>query len=200
MKKAHNQPTTHLLISFCILCSVIVLSCKNQSNPQALPQETYAEKNAELFSVPLNVTDIDQVELNSQTQNATADWLDFLVVKSEMDKFKSFSIQDLVSHTNHLTDIFSQLNDSIPQKFITKPVESRINVLITQAKTLQQYIAHQGKDTAEIRAYGKSIYTAYQNLKIQLNEIYLSNVPDFEMRIDQVQDSIINAKSDSLQK
>lgn len=196
MKNTHNPLYFYFLTSFCVIGLLLLSGCQNQTKQEA-PTKSYTEKNAALFSAPLAVQAVPQVKLSTPALEETSDWMDFLVVKSEMDKFENFTLQDLVSHHKHLVEIFDRLNDSIPQKFITKPIEGRLTVLLTHAKILAQYIAHEGQDTAFIQDNGKTIFSAYQNLKIQLNEVFLNEQPNFEMAIDRVQDSIQRAKTEN---
>lgn len=168
-------------------------SCKDADENQE-SHRAYLEKHAEAFAKKFDLSTIPNSTLNQEAQNATSNWTEFLAAQSEIENIKNYSLQKLINNSDNLSRAAASLMDSIPDKFDKTPVESRINVLITKTKILNQYAQRNVVDTTIIQHSGQDIYKAFGNLKVQLNEVFLTQFEGFDITIDQKQDSIQKTK------
>ncbi len=173
-------------------------SCKNDPK-KPKTQQSYIEEHAQAFAKKINLNGIPSFQLSGKALEAAINWPEYVAARSEIRKLEDFTLQDLVSNNASLLRTVEKLKDSIPQKMDNTPVESRINVLLTKANVLHQNAKRYAIDTAELQAGGRAIYTAFQNLKIQLNEVFVKQQPNFEMVMDQKQDSIQQARKNKKQ-
>lgn len=189
-----NSPLTAV-----ILCTILlfnVLSCNN-SKEKEQEESSYTEQYAASFSKSLDLSTIPKTELIPEADEALSDWSEFMSVKSEIEKLEDYSLQNLISNAENLTEAIENLQDSIPEQFNKTPIKSRMNVLATKSKILQQYTKQEGLDTTEIQQNGADIYNAFGNLKIQMNEVFLEHLPEFDTDLDRKQDSIQNAAKEN---
>lgn len=183
---------------FFTITVVIVLSglwsCQNKKKQPAKEKHSYVEKNSRALSADLQLNHIQEVRLSSQSENAVSSWINFMSLQSEINKFDGFTLQNLVENSDNLLEAVKSVQDSIPSAFNNQPVQSRLNVLATKAKVLNQNGSRSYVDTTDLQQNGKDIYGAFQNLKIQLNEVFLQDLPEFGDDFDEEQDSIQRVK------
>jgi len=81
------------------------------------------------------------------------------------------------------------------------PIQARLNVLLTKAYLLEGEANKQPPSAKNIDSLSAELYKEFGNLKIQLNEVFLKSVEDFEFELDErirKQDSLAQLKKDSL--
>lgn len=190
MRKHLSQSTLFLLL----VLLVGLAACKDK-NKEKVETTSYIEQNAQAFAKEVDLSRIPKIKLSAKAEEASSDWVEFLNVKLEIEKIENYSLQNLVNNSENLLESVIQLRDSlIPDEFSVIPIESRINVLVTKAEVLHQNTQRYQIDTLEIQEGGKDLYQAFGNLKIQLNEVFLEGLPEFDLDMDRKQDSIRAAK------
>lgn len=171
--------------------------CKDSKDKNE-KEVSYLEKNAKTFSQKIDLKGIDRVSLSSKAEKACSDWIEYLTVKSEIRKLQDFTLQDLISDSGNLLKSVEQLQKTIPENLNAIPVQSRIVVLLTKAHVLDQETQRHKIDAQKIEKSGQDIFKAFTDLKIQLNEVFLQHLRDFDFDIDKAQDSIQKAKQEKL--
>ena len=175
----------------CIFLFSGITGCNNSTQKERAAQErSFLQKKAQELAQEINLEGVKEVELSSPAERAASDWTNYLNVKSEIEKFDHYSLQNLINNSDNLVQIVGELLDSIPPKFNTTPVKSRLTVLNTKVHILRQETKPQNVDPKELQDSGRAIYQALSNLNIQINEIFLRQLPDFEVDMDRRQDSI----------
>lgn len=154
----------------------------------------YNQRLSKSLSQPLNLQQVSKADLIPQAQKDLSNWSDFLTLQVEIEKLEDYSLRDLMNAESTLLKSVEKIQDSLPEKFETTPIKSRLNVLYIRSKILNQYLQYQKNDTLELQRMGAEIYAAYENLKIQFNEIYLTDFSEFDFDIDRRQDSIQEAR------
>lgn len=180
-------------ILFFLLIMLGTQAC-NQSDKEQEQAVSYTEESVQAFSTKIDLKDIPKVDLSRDAAAVTSDWNEFITVRAEIDKIKNNTLQKLVDDHENLMEAVKNLNDSIPEGLDNPAVRSRTNVLFTRAKLLQQKINSQTFTSKEIEKGGYEIYLAFINLEIQLNEVFIKHLPDFEINMDRVQDSILESR------
>lgn len=186
-------------MTICLLFLMALGSChsstdKNQEDP------VYNEALSKSLSRSLNLSHVAKAHLISEAEEDLSNWSQFLTLKVEMEKFEDYSLQDIVDSGSSLLKPIEKVRDSLPEKFKSTSVESRLNVLYTKTKILDQYLKYQQNDTLELQKMGSDVFEAYENLEIQLNETYLKDFSEFDFDMDQRQDSIQEARRNKAEK
>lgn len=182
----------HLFI--CLALFTLFINCKNSDKKNKKGKSTYLEQNTQALSKRIDLSSVSSVELSPQAKEASSNWLKFLSANSELKKFNNYSLQELINNKNNLSQSFKNLQDSIPKQFDVVPVQSRITVLVTKSDMFKEYGNRERIDSKEVQVYGQEIYKAFTDLKIQLNEVFLEQLPEFQIDMDKRQDSIRKSK------
>lgn len=183
-----------LFLTMPILATGILVGCRNADSGS--PETTETEQTSH-WDEDISLQKIKEVDLLPETDEQASDWPEFLSAKSEIDKIKSTTRQQFLNDNDNLAQAIFSLNDSIPDIFKNKPIQARLKVLSTLAHVSQQNISRSDRSPELINQDARSIFEAFQNLKIQLNEIFVRQVSDIEFDLDREQDSILRARNDS---
>lgn len=166
---------------FLVIIPLILIGCdfNNNSNDQveSSPEDTTA------FTQPLRVTN-EQVVLLPEAREAVSDWLAYLIAESEVRNFDNYTVNDIISNAQPLAEIMENLRETVPDSLKVKPIESRLAVLYTKAKVVEHLTDKQNQNPEEIRQTAEQIPTEFNNFKIQLNEVFLKTLEDFEEELD----------------
>ena len=175
------------------LCSVLLLFSCDNSKTKTEKTTSYFEENQTAFSKEIDLQNNITVNLSADAENAVADWQEFISANSEIENLKETSLRNFINNSAIVIDVIAEL-DSIPDKFDTTPINSRINVLMTKSKVFEQDIDRPNLTPEMANQNAVDIYVAFQNLKIQINEVFLRKIEDLDFDIDAHQDSIQKSK------
>lgn len=153
----------HLLLSVVLF---ICFSCQEngeQAGPET-PQETWNDNE---------IPDTPSVRLMPEAETEASKWLAFVTAQSEIMDYRKNGVEYAAENAPATLQIMQKLQETIPEKFKTTPVEARITVLVTLAHALNQESGHRKPDKGKIAEIAKKIPTAFDHLKIQLNEVFI---------------------------
>jgi|GEM_PF-3769926 len=179
-----------------LLLLTAFISCK-EAEENREPQKDYFENNQRFLSV-INLDNIPTVELNSQASESFSDWREFLSAHSEVEKIKNSTLHNFIGNADNLAEVILQMKDSLPEAHQNRAINSRLNVLETKVKVMQQNLERPQRSAELIEKDAEEIYAAFQNLKIQINELFLPQLEDLDFDIDTKQDSIRRARQKKL--
>lgn len=128
-----------------------------------------------------------QIALLPETRTKVSTWLAYITAQSEMTNLEGLTLGEVVPRSEKLAQIMKTLNETVPKIFQTKPILSRIQVLVTLTSVLKQKTSHPLVTAKELRHTVEKIPAAFENLKIQLNEIYRKDLEDFKFLLNQDQ-------------
>lgn len=168
-----------------------ITGCKHQEKELAT---SYLGDNQEALSKPIEVSSVARAYLITEAQQHIAAWPNYTSLKVEIEKIENFTLQNLLDNTEILIQTLEEVKDSIPEKFDVTPVQSRLTVLEMQMKMLQQHVKIPQIDPQILQEDGREIFRSYQNLELQINEVFLKDYAQFDFDIDRQQDSILNSK------
>lgn len=171
------------VVSLCLLS----ISCQDKNKTDSA--KSFQEERTLSFSEKLEVLDDQFVELLPQAKKETAKWLAYITAQSEINRFKTYTVQDAVNHATTVKKIMAELSETVPKTFQVKPVLSRISVLVTLSNVLKQSSNNPSSTAEEIAVTAEKIPVAFQNLKIQLNEVFRKGLEDFKLELEET-DSI----------
>jgi hypothetical protein len=185
----------------CILLAFGLFSCEEEATNTNAEKASYQQKNAENFSKEVNLSQNKSVRLLPETEEATNNWMAYITAKNEIERMDRFTLQEVVNNSNNLLRSVQELQDSIPENFDAIPIKARLNVLLTKTYLLEQEAKKKISDAEKVEALSQELYTSFENLKIQLNEVFLKSVEDFEFELDErirKQDSLAKVEKDTL--
>lgn len=196
MKKLKN-----LVFNPLFFISIILLVGCNEDEKQKKALESFQEKKAAQLKESVKIAEIKNVSLSAEARDSVSQWPEFLTFENEIADIKNSSIQVIVNSSNNLKETSAGLISTIPPIFREIPIRARINVLYTKASILVQETSKTNFDNDLITEKVKELMISFQNLKTQLNEVFLKTLEEFEQEIEkriQQQDSIQQLKKDSI--
>ena len=185
------------------LLVVLFISCGDDEKKSSNEVDTFQEKNAKNFSQKVDLSQVREVNLISKANDASINWMAFTTARNEINRIQNFTLQEVVNNSNNIFRSIEELQDSIPQDFQKTPIKARLNVLLTKAYLLEGEASKQPPSAKNIDSLSSNLYREFGNLKIQLNEVFLKSVEDFEFELDErirKQDSIAELNKDTQTK
>ena len=108
------------------------------------------------------------------------------MLHNEVKELNTTSVNKLIDNSSAIAQLMESLQSSLPDSLESKPIESRLRVLTTKAKILEQQAHLQNIDPEEIKRITKEIPQDFNNLNIQLNELFIESIEDFEAELDRL--------------
>ncbi len=171
----------HISFYCCIVFIISLFACKD-SDKKGQNDRLDARERDQLLAQKLDLKGLPVVQLNSQAKEAAGEWMAFLSLKSEIENLTDYSLQQIINNSDNLVSAAKALRQGIPEEFKAVPVQSRINVILTQSRMLNQYAGRSQPNIEEITRYGRRVFKAFSDLKIQLNEIFIRQ--SIELKFD----------------
>lgn len=170
--------------SFWILFIVLMVGCNqkteensNESNRKeiqlALTQKLEAPK-AEVVLLP-------------EAQEITNEWLAYITAQSEIENLSNYTINDVISNATPITEIMKSLQETVPVSLKSNAVKARLGVLVTKSKVLQQLAEKREADPEKISKTASELPLEWNNFKIQINELFLKTLEEFEEELDAIE-------------
>ncbi|MFD1094344.1 hypothetical protein [Salegentibacter chungangensis] len=173
---------------------VIFASCKQEQQQQDI-SSNLANDNLALEE-NIEVTN-EQVNLMPEAREEAAQWLAYITAQNEISNLRNSTVAEVVENAKPLVQIMQSLQNSVPENLKTTAVEARINVLVTKSQVLQQLATQRELNPEAIAKTAGEIPSDFNNFKLQLNEIYLKTLEDFEKELDELENQ---EQKDSAQK
>lgn len=169
------KPTVIFLI---LIGTLLATSCGGDSKENRVENQLKQTKLDSILSQPIQ-TPSQVVQLNDEAQNLTKDWLLYIAMESEIKRMNNYTLDDVMANSQTILQATDTLMKTLPDTFKIKPVEARMKVLHTKASVLHQLSQKQQKDFIKIKTVAEEVPVDFQNLNIQLNEVFIE-FPDLE--------------------
>jgi PBP1b-binding outer membrane lipoprotein LpoB len=182
---------------FWIVLILLATGCNQNKDLKSKAAKT--ETDTTVFNQKLNITP-QQVLLQPEASEVTSGWLAFIIAQSEIENFKNYTVNDVVSNALPIAEIMKNLKETLPDSLKANPVEARLTVILTDAKILEQLSQQRELQAEKIAAIAEDLALEFNNLKIQINELFLKTLEEFEMELDKYEvplDSLEMPHSDS---
>jgi hypothetical protein len=170
---------------FWILIILISVGCNDNNN--ATTQEEKVTTDPAALEKPLNLKK-QQVSLLPEAQIITSEWLAYITAQNEIENLKKYSLKDVISNASPIAEIMQNLRETVPDTIKNNAVMSRVTVLYTKAKVLEQQANSRTIQPKQIAATAQELPVDFNNLKIQINEIFLKSLEDFELELDAIEE------------
>ncbi len=168
---------------FWIVLLILFVGCGENK-----PVDSQNSSNKEIVSALKQKLEItkERVILLPEAQEITTEWLAYITAQSEIENFNSYTLNDVVSNATPITEIMQSLKETLPPALQSNAVEARLGVLVTKAKILQQLAEKRIVNPDEIAKTAQEIPAEFNNFKIQLNELFLKTLEQFEEELDAI--------------
>ena len=166
---------------FLILLSLVLLGCEEKKNLEDNAQRKVEDSIA--FSQKLQVSN-QEVLLLPEARAITSEWLAYLTAQIEIENFREYTVNDAVSNAKPISEIMRSLRETLPDTLKSNATEARLTVIYTKAMVLEQNSKKRNPDPLEIAKIAGEIPTDFNNFKIQLNELFLKTLEQFEKELD----------------
>lgn len=164
-----------------IIFILLLLACNEK------PQ-TENTNGRQLDSIALNQpikTTNQDVILLPEARKQAINWLAYIAAQNEIDQLKNYNLQQTIESSRPISQVMESLSTSIPDSLSSNAVRARANVLTTKAKVLEQLSHRRQLDAEAITEVAREIPVEFNNFKIQLNELFLKTLEDFEDELDE---------------
>ena len=162
-----------------ILGLLCLMSCKDKE----VGDVTTSQVDTTAFGKRIEVTK-EQVQLLPEAREYAAQWIEYITAQNEIEKFNDATIREVMDNAAPLTEIMQSLQTSVPDSLRSTAVEARLNVLTTKSMLLNHAASKREPNPEEIEEVAEEIPSEFNHLKIQMNEIFLKTLEDFEDELD----------------
>jgi hypothetical protein len=177
-----------------ILSISLFITCQDKN--------TTADSSEEIDSTGFNKQielPAEQVILVSEARKYAIEWLAYITAQNEIDNFRGADVNHIKENSKPLVQIMQNLKTSLPDSLKSRAVESRINVLLTKTRVLDQVSSMRNPNPEHIAEAASEIPGEWNNFKLQLNELFLKTLEDFERELDEMENQRRNQSRDSLE-
>lgn len=171
--------------SLWILLIVLMFGCK-QKNPETTDEIN--RKKVELALTQKLEASKTEVILLPEAQEITNEWLAYITAQSEIENLENYTLNNIISNATPITEIIKTLHETVPSRLKSNAVSARLGVLVTKSKILQQLAKKREVNPEKISKTAKELILEWNNFKIQINELFLKTLEEFEQELDEFED------------
>lgn len=169
--------------SFWILFIFIMVGC----NQKSTENNESDRKDIQLALTQKLEASKVEVILLPEAQEITNEWLAYITAQSEIENLKNYTLNDVIANTTPITEIMKSLQETVPVSLQSNAVKARLGVLVTKSKILQQLAEKREVDPEKISKTAKELPQEWNNFKIQINELFLKTLEEFEEELDEIE-------------
>ncbi|MGY5845776.1 hypothetical protein ACW6QP_00010 [Salegentibacter sp. HM20] len=177
-----------------ILLGLVVIGCQDKNSGQDTTEQIDSTGFNKQIELPA-----EQVILVPEARKYAIEWLAYITAQNEIDNFRGADVNYIKENSKPLVQIMQNLKSSLPDSLKSKAVESRINVLLTKTRILDQVSSMRNPNPDHIVEAAGDIPGEWNNFKLQLNELFLKTLEDFERELDEIENQRRNQSRDSLE-
>lgn len=160
---------------------IFLWSCGEKSNNQNIAT---TQLDSTTLQKPIKTTN-EEVILLPEAREQVVQWLAYIAAQNEVDQLKNYNLEQTIESSRPIAQVMESLSASIPDSLSSNAVRARANVLLTKAKVLNQLSHRRELDADAITEVAGEIPEEFNNFKIQLNELFLKTLEDFEDELDE---------------
>ena len=171
---------------------IILTGCKSDVDAD---ENTSPEMDTTILAKNISIPNTE-VELVPEAREHAVQWVNYITAQNEIYNLRSASVNQIIENAQPISQIMQSLKSTVPDTLQSKAVDARLNVLATKAQVLEQLASRRNKDLKQIAKTAEEIPVEFNYFKLQLNELFLKSLEDFEFELDELerqQDSIDRA-------
>lgn len=161
-----------------------VLSCGQKETPQDTATTEVLTGN-DTLSIPKSLNLKPNLRLTEQAQQGVENWKFYKDLTAAIDSLPATTLGGLKSNLENFAQIYNVQEEAeeaeisvTPPEVETNAINARLLVIETKLNVLKNFTSANKPDTALIAEKTGEIYNAFQDLKLQLNERFSSNLRD----------------------
>jgi len=167
-------------IVFTSLIILLFVACKDDSSSKSQNQNVSENQGQQDFDAVLKTDTIQLTKLSPESKNITREWMGYIALNSEIERFDDYSLQDLVNNSETILNVTDTLQQSIPEKLQTKALQARIRTLYTHARLLEENAKRNTPNAEEVKVLGAKLKRDFDNFNIQINEVFIQQQDSLE--------------------
>lgn len=136
------------------------------------------------------------LRLTPAAKEATQNWRTYAVLTKMMEEYKAISFVDLKENVSRGVGLFTQQEQAeeaeistLPESMNTPAITSRILVIETRIKILQNLLLKHAPDITAIESEMVMIHNAFQDLNLQINERFGKSIEEMMEEIRKAQEA-----------
>lgn len=170
-----NYKSYTLLIPILLCCFV---ACKEGAQKKSTNSLEVMNQSDSLLQQAIKFPK-KEIPLSEEAQNVAEKWMLYVAMDSEIKRMKNYTLDDVISNAPSILRASDSLLLTLPKKFRSKPIESRIKILHTKASVLNQLSQKKQKNFSKIKEVAEEVPIDFFNLNIQMNEVFIE-MPEIE--------------------
>lgn len=170
-----------------ILLPICLVGCNSNDKKNNSPDQE--EEDTTAFSQTLTIPE-EEVVLLPEARKQVITWVQYITAQNEIENIKSARLNQVIENARPLVQIMQSLKTSVPDSLQSTAVNARLNVLVTKSKVLEQLATRRNRDPQKIAETAEEIPVEFNNFKLQLNELFLKSLEDFESELDLLREEI----------
>lgn len=176
---------------FRIVLILLIAGCNRNQDSGSVESQTLQDTT--VLSASLQYPN-EQVILVPEAREITIDWLAYVTAQNEIENFRNYTVSEVIANASPIAEIMNSLRETVPDQFKTNAIQTRLSVLYTKAKVLEHLSNKKNRPMQELVITAEELPVEFNNFKIQLNELYLKTLEDFELELDEfeVEDSLVS--------
>lgn len=178
------------------------VSCGNNESSQDT-DETETLTGNDTLSIPKSVNLKPNLSLTLEAQKGIGGWSFYNNLSVAIDSLPARSLGRLKSNLENFEQIYNVQEEAeeaeistTPPEVQTNAINARLLVIETKLNVLKNFTSSNNPDTAVISEKTAEIHNAFQDLKLQLNERFSSNLKDLLEEIKKENEEAVK-KADS---
>ena len=147
------------------------ISCSERTDQSS--DRTSEEKVSDALQKKINLDTIRLVELSKEASRATEEWMMYIALNSEIERFDNYTVLDVINNAETFNSVVDSLTETVPKRFETNAVKARLITLKTHSELLNENSSRIEPKTATIEDISAKLKLDFNNLNIQLNEVII---------------------------
>jgi hypothetical protein len=191
------------LLPILIIISIIFTASCSQKKASQKPKETVTLVGNDTIQLPTPKNLKASIRLTVQAREGVKNWSFYHDLSSSIDSLHTNTLGELRKQLIGLDALYIRLEEAeeavapvTPEAVQTKAVNARLVAIETKVKTLQNSAHLNTLVPEEISKKTGELFNAYQDLNLQLNELFNTSFKDLLEEIKQENEQAASQKAD----
>ncbi len=191
------------LLPFLIILSFIIITSCNQKEASPKPKENVILVGNDTIQLPTPKNLKATIRLTPQAQEGVKNWSFYNDLSAAVDSLPSNTLGELRLKIIDVDALYINLEQAeedlapvTPEAVKTKAINARLVAIETKAKVLQNSAQLNTPVAEDISRKIGELYNAYQDLNLQLNELFDTSFKDLLEEIKQENEQAASKKAD----
>ncbi|MFN2261598.1 MAG: hypothetical protein ABR595_05995 [Psychroflexus sp.] len=169
-----------IILILCLLVSFF--SCKDKSETKDKENIEQTQNKSTNLDNELKLDTIQIAELSDEAKNVTKDWMKYIALETEIERFNDYTVQDLVNNAETILKVADSLQQTVPKNLKTNSLEARIRTLYTHARLLEENAKRNKPKAEDIEDLSVKLKRDFNNFNIQINEVFIQQEDSLQTR------------------